>query len=78
MHSDNYSSYSAAAMKIQVMVSISHKQNRLKTRKKSPCHPGDHYQWDDLSIYIPWPFPSVWAVADKKKKKKKKDFTPFF
>ena len=33
-----------------------------------------------LSIYIPWPFPPVWGVADntKKNNKNNRGFTPFF
>ena len=34
----------------------------------------------DLSIYIPWPFPPVWGVADNTKETNKNNggFTPFF
>ena len=33
-----------------------------------------------LSIYIPWPFPPVWGVADNTKETNKNNggFTPFF
>ena len=35
---------------------------------------------NDLSIYIPWPFPPVWGVADNTKEttKNNRGFTPFF
>ena len=32
-----------------------------------------------ISIYIPWPFPPVWGVADNTKEQQNNgDFTPFF
>ena len=36
--------------------------------------------YGNLSIYIPWPFPPVWGVADNTKETNKNNggFTPFF